>query len=93
LGFIVSLGLLRHAIQACKGFFIGMLYESLSALYFSRNIDKKVYMHGAQHWFVLLEKLGESFFDLVNSHIGGTLRVKDMSSLTITKFNIYLWEN
>jgi hypothetical protein len=70
-----------------------MLYESLSDLCFSRNINKKVYMHGAQHWFVLLEKLGESFFDLVNNLIGGTLRVKDMSSLTITKFDLYLWEN
>ena len=38
---------LPHATRSHKGFFTRKLYETLTALIFSRNMHKKVYMFGA----------------------------------------------
>jgi len=74
-----------------------MLYESLEAFIFSRKPHKNVYILGAQLVFVLLEKLGESFFGVGKPSIGGNASLKD-NPLTQNhsnnfNFTLNLWEN
>ena len=42
---------------------------------------------------MLLEKLVESFFDVVYPRIGENLRVENLNKTHNHKFNINLWEN
>jgi hypothetical protein len=88
---------MRRSTQHLTIFFDNKLYESLAALIFSRKPYKKVYMRGAQLLFVLLEKFGESFFDVGNPSIGGNAGLKN-TQLTQNhsihfNFRNKLWEN
>ena len=86
-------------IASCKAtsnsFFQPLLYESLAALCFKRDVHKKVYMLGMRLVFVLLEKLADPFSNWTNPNIGGIVRVrkdtfspdqKSQSSLFYVKF-------
>ena len=63
-------------MQRCKVFFNHSLYESLTALYFTSNDHKKVYIQAMRLVFVLLEKLGETLFQVDVPALGENERLK-----------------
>lgn len=62
--FMPTLAVFRIQRRARKNFFVQNVNETLTHVHLCLNMHDKVYMQVAEHVFVPLEKLGESFFKL-----------------------------
>ncbi len=96
--FLLVFSSLLHATLRRTVFFNCTLYESLTTLYFKRDVHKKVYIQAMRLVFVLLEKLVDPFFELDKSSIGGNERVKQTRLTPAKNHNhhysmLNLWEN